>query len=71
MGGQSRRAEAYLPQQREELIEAVGRTDALERARARADEFAEAARDCLDALPQSEYADSLRSIPTYVLDRDR
>ena len=57
--------------QREELIEAVGRTDALERARARADEFAEAARDCLDALPQSEYADSLRSIPTYVLDRDR
>lgn len=56
---------------RSSLIAAVERTGALERAKARADEFAEAARACLDELPTSPYCDSLRSIPTYVLERDR
>jgi octaprenyl-diphosphate synthase len=55
---------------RSELIEAVERTGAIKRARARADEYAGAARDCLDSLPDSEYSDSLRAIPTYVLERE-
>ena len=53
------------------LLEAVGSVDAGTRARARADEYAGAAQTALELLPDSDYADSLRSIPTYVLDRDR
>jgi octaprenyl-diphosphate synthase len=53
------------------LLRAVERTGALERARERAYEYAEAARSALDALPRSEYADALRSIPTYIIERDR
>jgi octaprenyl-diphosphate synthase len=56
---------------REDLLEAVERVGALERARTRADEYAEKARAALDSLPESEYCDSLRAIPSYVLDRDR
>ena len=53
------------------LLEAVDRVGGLERARARADEFAEAARSALSILPDTEYCDALRSIPTYVLERER
>jgi octaprenyl-diphosphate synthase len=56
---------------RRELFDAVDRAGARELARVRADEYAEAARTALDILPDSEYTESLRSIPTYVLDRDR
>lgn len=56
---------------RAELLEAVDRVGGLDRARARADEFAEAARTALNVLPDSEYCDALRSIPTYVLERER
>jgi octaprenyl-diphosphate synthase len=56
---------------RSELHQVVERVGALDRARARADEYATAARTALDNLPQSEYRDSLAAIPTYVLDRDR
>ena len=56
---------------RRELLEAVDRVGASEQARVRADEYAEAARTALDILPDSEYCESLRAIPTYVLDRDR
>ena len=56
---------------RTQLLEKVERIGGLERARARADEFAETARAALESLPESEYCDSLRSIATYVLDRDR
>jgi len=56
---------------REQLLEAVDRSGSIDRARERADEYASAARTALDNLPDSKYADSLRSIPTYVLDRDR
>ncbi len=56
---------------RRELLEAVDRVGANEQARVRADEYAEAARASLDILSDSEYSDSLRAIPTYVLDRDR
>ena len=55
----------------QELREALDGTGALDRARARADEYAENARAALDALPESEYSDSLRSLPTYILNRDR
>jgi len=56
---------------RNDLLQAVRRVGGLEQARARADGFAEAARASLDALPDSEYCDALRSIPTYVLERER
>lgn len=62
---------AYDTVSRLSLIAAVEQTGALQRARERAHEYAEAARDCLDTLPETEFSDSLRSIPTYILDRDR
>ena len=55
----------------EEFREALDRTGALEQARAMADQYAENARSALDDLPETEYADSLRALPTYVLMRDR
>jgi octaprenyl-diphosphate synthase len=54
-----------------DLFEALRGTDTLERARARADEFAENARAALDILPDSDYSESLRELPSYVLTRDR
>lgn len=54
-----------------DLFAALRRTDALERARARADEYAENARAALENLPESDYCDSLRELPSYVLTRDR
>lgn len=62
---------AYDTVSRTELLHAVERTGALEKARARADQYAEAARASLDLLPETEYSDSLRAIPTFVLERDR
>jgi octaprenyl-diphosphate synthase len=56
---------------RAELIAAVERAGALAQAKDRADEYAEAARDCLESLPDSTHCEALRSIPTYVLQRDR
>jgi octaprenyl-diphosphate synthase len=56
---------------RRELVEALERVGAIERARARGDEYAAAARTALDELPDSEFCESLKAIPTYVLDRDR
>src|SRR5688572_2501802 len=49
---------------------AAERSGALERARARAAEFAEAASRSLDALKPSDYTDALRSIPTFILERE-
>ena len=56
---------------RHELLDRLARVNALERARARADVYASSARTALDNLPHSVHLESLRSIPTYVLDRDR
>ena len=56
---------------RRELLERIDRAGTLERARSRADEYAKAAQSALDILPPSDHSESLRSIPTYVLDRDR
>lgn len=61
----------YGSVRQQDLLEAITRTGALEQARARADEYAEDARAALENLPDSEYCDSLRALPTYILDRDR
>ena len=61
----------YSSISQQELQDELERTGALDRARASADEYAESARAALDALPDSEYCDSLRSLPTYILNRDR
>src|SRR5712675_1861850 len=46
---------SYSTVARGDLLDAVGRVGALERARSRADEYAEKARAALDNLPESEY----------------
>ena len=56
---------------RQQLLESLERFGALDRARARADEYAEAACLAIGNLPTSEYSQALEAIPTYVLDRDR
>jgi len=61
----------YETVSQEELRETMDRAGALERARAMADQYAETARAALDDLPDSEYSDSLRALPIYVLKRDR
>src|SRR6185436_7158287 len=62
---------SYASVDQRDLSEALIRTGALEKARARADEYAADARAALDILPDSDYCDSLRALPTYILDRDR
>src|SRR6266571_4216314 len=57
----------YNAVSRSDLLRAVERIGGIEKAKERAYQFAEAARDALDALPESEYCESLRAIPTYVL----
>src|SRR5215213_5434179 len=61
----------YSSVKQEDLLEAMVRTGALQQARARAREYAQDARSVLDILPDSEYLDSLKALPTYILDRDR
>ena len=65
------REERYATVSQQELRDALDRTGALQKARARADEYAENARTALEALPDSDYGDSLRSLPAYILNRDR
>lgn len=61
----------YSDVSREDLYQALTRTGALERARALADSFAQDARTALDTLPDSPYRESLKSLPTYIISRDR
>jgi octaprenyl-diphosphate synthase len=61
----------YSEADRPELMSALARTGSLERARALACDYAQRAHDSLESLPLSPYCDSLRALPTYVLDRDR
>ncbi len=56
---------------RQQLLDALKRVGALDRARTRADEYAEAARMAIGNLSPSEYSRSLEAIPTYVIERDR
>src|SRR5690242_8910242 len=62
---------SYASVGQHDLSEALIRTGALEKARARAHEYAAEAAGALDNLPDSEHCDSLRALPTYILDRDR
>jgi geranylgeranyl pyrophosphate synthase len=55
----------------QDLLDAIVRSGALEQARARANEYAENACTALDVLPDSDYCESLRALPTYILNRDR
>lgn len=55
----------------QDLLDAIERSGALERARAKANEYAESACTALDILPDSDYSESLRALPTYILTRDR
>ena len=60
----------YEESPRANLLSAAQHAGALERARARAAEFAGLAINALDSLPSSKYADALRSIPTFILERE-
>jgi octaprenyl-diphosphate synthase len=60
----------YREVPRERLLQAVERTGALSRARARANEYADRARAALNTLPESKYCDALRAIPTFIVERD-
>jgi octaprenyl-diphosphate synthase len=62
---------SYATVTRNELHQAVVQSGAIERARARGDEYAAAAGTSLDSLADSEFCESLKAIPAYVLDRDR
>jgi octaprenyl-diphosphate synthase len=62
---------AYNSISRARLVEAAERTGALSEARARARDFADAARAALDSLPASEHKDALSSLPTFILERER
>jgi octaprenyl-diphosphate synthase len=52
------------------LLDAAEKSGALRRARSRAAEYADGARKALDTLKPSKYADALRSIPTFILERE-
>lgn len=56
---------------REELQTALARTGALQLAQARAIEYAITAVSALDGLDDSPYAEVLKSIPAYIVERDR
>ena len=55
----------------DELVQAIERTGSLDRARAKAIEYAECARVALRDLPDSKYSEALLAIPSYVVERDR
>ena len=62
---------SYKNVSQQDLLDAMSRTDALQKARATADEYADSARTALDYLPESDYCDALRTLPSYILNRDR
>jgi len=62
---------SYEAMTQRDLLDALRSTNALDRARDLADEYAENARAALETLPDTEYSDSLRALPSYVLNRDR
>ncbi len=52
------------------LLNAATQTGALRKARARADEFAEAAKESLKVLKPSKFKEALHSIPSFILERE-
>jgi octaprenyl-diphosphate synthase len=61
----------YSTFNQQDVLDALDRTGALRRARARADEYAENACSALENLPDSDFSESLRALPSYILNRDR
>jgi octaprenyl-diphosphate synthase len=61
----------YAQNDKQEIQAGLSGTGALERARALADDYAVAASAALECLPGSPYCESLRALPSYVLDRER
>lgn len=61
----------YASVSRESFLEALEKTGALALARERAIDYAEAAYAALNGLDGSAHTEALRSIPTYVIERDR
>jgi octaprenyl-diphosphate synthase len=61
---------SYARFSRAEILSALEKSGSLERARQRADQFAEAARAALLNFPDSDHLAALQTIPTYVTDRD-
>jgi len=56
---------------RAELLAALEDSGAIARARQSAYEYAETARAGLEGLPDSDYCDALRAIPSYIIERNR
>ena len=56
---------------RARLLGALEDSGAIARARQRAYEYAETARTALQGLPDSDYCDALRAIPSYIIERNR
>lgn len=61
---------SYEAISREALTEAATRTGVIARARAVAQTYAENAIAALDPLPPSPHLEALKSIPTYIIERD-
>jgi len=62
---------SYQNVSRQELLNSLIETGALNMAKQRASEYAEAARASIESLPSSPYADALSAIPAYIVERDR
>jgi octaprenyl-diphosphate synthase len=62
---------SYASIARPAIFEALERTGALQLAKERAVEYAEAARASLDGLDHTPHAEALASIPAYIVERDR
>ena len=63
--------QGYESISRARLIEALQETGALQMAKERAIEYAEAARNSLNGLNDRPHAQALAAIPTYIVERDR
>ncbi|HEY3027061.1 MAG TPA: polyprenyl synthetase family protein [Pyrinomonadaceae bacterium] len=62
---------SYERVSRAQLLDALERSGAITRARQRAYQYAETARTSLEVLPDSDYCDALRAIPSYIIERNR
>jgi len=63
--------ESYHTIPRQRILDALEQTGALALAKERAVEYAEAAVAALNGLNHTPHAQALKSIPTYIVDRDR
>ena len=61
---------SYATISRAMLLDAAEQTGALRRARTRAAKFAEDAKAALETLQPSAYTDALRSIPSFIIERE-